>query len=87
LGVTDASPGWPSPLRAKVKGRALRGHGLEFSFVEAIVRVHGASATAINRPKGGTQLTVTLPLCEAQKQKELTPLLSRAEQNQATVAE
>jgi signal transduction histidine kinase len=75
LTVEDNGPGFDAEIgrhlfERRVKGRASRGHGLGLAFVEAVVRVHGGSATAINRPEGGAQLTVTLPLCEAQKQEE-----------------
>lgn len=75
LTVEDNGPGFDAEIgrhlfERRVKGRASRGHGLGLAFVEAVVRVHGGSATAINRPEGGAQLTVTLPLCEAHKQEE-----------------
>ncbi|HEV2709468.1 MAG TPA: ATP-binding protein [Edaphobacter sp.] len=75
LTVEDNGPGFDAEIgrhlfERRVKGRASRGHGLGLAFVEAVVRVHGGSAIAINRPEGGAQLTVTLPLCEAQKQEE-----------------
>jgi signal transduction histidine kinase len=75
LTVEDNGPGFDAEIgrhlfERRVKGRASRGHGLGLAFVEAVVRVHGGSATAINRPEGGAQLTVTLPLSEAQKQEK-----------------
>jgi signal transduction histidine kinase len=74
--VEDNGPGFDAEVarhlfERRVKGRESRGHGLGLAFVEAVVRVHGGSVTATNRPEGGAQLTVTLPLCEAQKQEEL----------------
>jgi signal transduction histidine kinase len=75
LTVDDNGPGFDVEIarhlfERRVKGRASRGHGLGLAFVEAVVRVHGGSVTAVNRAEGGAQLTVTLPLCEAQKREE-----------------
>ena len=75
LTVEDNGPGFDVEVgrhlfERRVKGRASRGHGLGLAFVEAVVRVHGGSVTAVNRHEGGAQLTVTLPLCEAQKREE-----------------
>jgi signal transduction histidine kinase len=75
LTVEDNGPGFDAEIgrhlfERRVKGRASRGHGLGLAFVEAVVRVHGGSMTAINRHEGGAQLTVTLPLFEAQKQED-----------------
>lgn len=75
LTVEDNGPGFDAEIsrhlfERRAKGRASRGNGLGLAFVQAVVRVHGGSATAINRPEGGAQLTVTLPLSEAQKQEE-----------------
>src|ERR1700729_1702377 len=75
LTVEDNGPGFDVEVgrhlfERRVKGRASRGHGLGLAFVEAVVRVHGGSVTAVNRHEGGAQLTVTLPLCEVQKREE-----------------
>jgi signal transduction histidine kinase len=75
LTVEDNGPGFDAEIRRhlferRVKGRASRGNGLGLAFVEAVVRVHGGSVTAVNRHEGGAQLTVTLPLCQTQKQEE-----------------
>ncbi len=79
LTVEDNGPGFDAEIgrhlfERRVKGRASRGHGLGLAFVEAVVRVHGGSVTAKNRPEGGAQLTVTLPVYEAQKQEDLHTL-------------
>jgi len=71
--VEDNGPGFDAEVgchlfERRVKGRESRGHGLGLAFVEAVVRVHGGSVTATNRPEGGAQLTVKLPLCTSQKQ-------------------
>ena len=73
--VEDNGPGFDVEVgrhlfERRVKGRESRGHGLGLAFVEAVVRVHGGSVTAANRPEGGAQLTLTLPLCKALKQEE-----------------
>ena len=75
LTVEDNGPGFDAEIgrhlfERRVKGRASRGHGLGLAFVEAVVRVHGGCVTAVNRHEGGARLTVTLPLCEVQKQEE-----------------
>jgi signal transduction histidine kinase len=75
LTVEDNGPGFDAEIsrhlfERRVKGRASRGNGLGLAFVEAVIRVHGGSVTAVNRREGGAQLTVTLPLCETQKQEE-----------------
>jgi signal transduction histidine kinase len=79
LAVEDNGPGFDAEVarhlfERRVKGRESRGHGLGLAFVEAVVRVHGGSVTAKNRPEGGAQLAVMLPLCEAQMQEELHTL-------------
>jgi len=79
LTVADNGPGFDAEIshhlfERGVKGRTSRGHGLGLAFVEAVVRVHGGSVTATNLEEGGAQLTVTLPLIEAQKQEELHTL-------------
>jgi len=75
LTVEDNGPGFDVEIgrhlfERRVKGRTSRGHGLGLAFVEAVVRVHGGTVTAKNRTEGGAQLTVALPLCEAQNQEE-----------------
>jgi signal transduction histidine kinase len=75
LTVEDDGPGFDPEIgrhlfERRVKGRASRGHGLGLAFVEAVVRVHGGTVTAANRPEGGAQLVVSLPLYEAQTHEE-----------------
>lgn len=75
LTVEDNGPGFDAEVsrhlfERRVKGRESRGRGLGLAFVEAVVRVHGGSVTATNRPDGGAQLTVTLPRSEAERQEE-----------------
>jgi len=80
LTVEDNGPGFDAEIgrhlfERRVKGRASRGHGLGLAFVEAVVRVHGGTVTAENRPEGGALLTLTLPLCETQMRPEKQTLV------------
>jgi signal transduction histidine kinase len=64
--VEDDGPGFASEIglrmfEQRVKGRDSRGHGLGLAFVEAVVRAHGGSVTASNRPEGGASLSITWP--------------------------
>jgi signal transduction histidine kinase len=75
LSVEDDGPGFEAEIdrhlfQRRVKGRASRGHGLGLAFVEAVVRVHGGSVTAVNRSEGGAQIKLELPLCGARTQEE-----------------
>jgi signal transduction histidine kinase len=65
--VEDNGPGFEPEVRPhiferRVKGRNSNGHGLGLAFVDAVVRAHGGTVEASNRPEGGARLTVTLPL-------------------------
>ncbi len=67
LVVEDNGPGFEPAVRSqiferRVKGRNSTGHGLGLAFVEAVVRVHGGTVEASNRPEGGARLTIALPL-------------------------
>jgi signal transduction histidine kinase len=75
LTMEDNGPGFDAEIsrhlfERRIKGRGSRGHGLGLAFVEAVVRVHGGTVTAVNRQEGGAQLTVRLPLYETQKQEQ-----------------
>jgi signal transduction histidine kinase len=75
LVVEDNGPGFDQGIvdhlfERRVKGRASQGHGLGLAFVESVLRVHGGSVTAANRPGSGARLTMTLPLCLADQQDE-----------------
>lgn len=64
--VEDDGPGFASEIvhqifEQRVKGRDSKGHGLGLAFVEAVVRAHGGSVTASNRPKGGALLLISWP--------------------------
>jgi signal transduction histidine kinase len=65
--VEDDGPGFDVEIgrqmfEQRVKGRGSKGHGLGLAFVEAVVRAHGGSVTASNRPEGGAQLSIIWPL-------------------------
>ena len=65
--VEDDGPGFDVEIgrqmfEQRVKGRDSKGHGLGLAFVEAVVRAHGGSVTASNRPEGGAQLSIIWPL-------------------------
>ena len=79
LTVEDDGPGFDlivggQIFERRVKGRESRGHGLGLAFVEAVVRVHGGSVTAANRPQGGAHISVTLPRQNSGEQKALGSL-------------
>ena len=62
----DNGPGFstevmPLLFESRVKGKQSNGHGLGLAFIDAVARAHGGTVTANNRPKGGAQVTVTLP--------------------------
>ena len=66
LVVEDDGPGFASEVGLQVfkqgmKRRDSKGHGLGLAFVEAVVRAHGGSVTASNRPNGGALLSITWP--------------------------
>jgi signal transduction histidine kinase len=64
--VEDDGPGFAVEIgvhmfEQRVKGRDSKGHGLGLAFVEAVVRAHGGSVTASNRPEGGALLSISWP--------------------------
>jgi len=68
----DDGPGFAFEIgldlfKPRVKGQDSRGHGLGLAFVEAVVRAHGGTVTALNRPEGGAQLSIKLPLAAARQ--------------------
>ena len=69
--VSDAGPGIPSEDLTRVFERFYRvdkarsrpgGTGLGLAIVRHLVALHGGTAFASNRPEGGAQFTVSLPL-------------------------
>jgi signal transduction histidine kinase len=78
--VEDDGPGFASEIglqmfEQRVKGRDSKGHGLGLAFVEAVVRAHGGSVAASNRPDGGARLSITWPR-EAKEEVESPPSLT-----------
>lgn len=64
--VEDDGPGFPPDLlphvfERHVKGKSSSGHGLGLAFVDAVIRAHGGTVSASNRPEGGARLVVELP--------------------------
>jgi signal transduction histidine kinase len=67
LTISDNGEGFDPEVRThlferRVKGKSSNGHGLGLAFVDAVVRAHGGSITACNRPLGGAQIEIRLPL-------------------------
>jgi signal transduction histidine kinase len=65
--LEDDGPGFADGVLAhiferRVKGPQSNGHGLGLAFVEAVVRAHGGSVEASQRPGGGARLVIALPL-------------------------
>lgn len=66
LVIEDNGPGFTRELGAdlfeqRVKGRESKGHGLGLAFVHAVVKAHGGTVTATNRPDGGARLILMWP--------------------------
>jgi signal transduction histidine kinase len=79
LTVEDDGPGFASEIgvhmfEQRVKGRDSKGHGLGLAFVEAVVRAHGGSVTASNRPEGGALLSISWPREAGEMIEALHPL-------------
>jgi len=79
LTVEDDGPGFASEIgfqvfKQRVKGRDSKGHGLGLAFVEAVVRAHGGSVMASNRPDGGAVLSITWPRDVEEKIEASHPL-------------
>jgi nitrogen-specific signal transduction histidine kinase len=66
LTVADNGPGIPGPLTNKLfKERVSSkptGHGFGLLTIARIVRDHKGTVTACNRPEGGAEFTITLPV-------------------------
>jgi signal transduction histidine kinase len=64
--VEDDGPGFAQEIglqvfKQRVRGGGSKGRGLGLAFVEAVVRAHGGSVMASNRPEGGALLSITWP--------------------------
>ena len=73
VAVADAGPGLPPGSEARVFDKfyraspgadAGRGSGLGLAICRAVVRAHGGAIAARNRPGGGAEFTVRLPLAK-----------------------
>jgi signal transduction histidine kinase len=67
LTLEDDGPGFAPEIiqhlfERRAKGRESSGHGLGLAFVDAVVRAHGGTVNASNRPTGGALITVRLPM-------------------------
>ena len=81
--VVDSGPGVPEDALDKLfrpfyriddaRGRQTGGAGLGLAITERAVRLHGGSVKASNRPQGGLQIEIRLPLApESQNQVMVT---------------
>ncbi len=66
LVIEDNGPGFPPEITSRaferfVRGKHSHGHGLGLAFVDAVVRVHGGTATISDGPAGGAAVTLSLP--------------------------
>lgn len=64
--VEDDGPGFPDEVGSRVfehrvKGNKSKGHGLGLTFIEAVARAHGGSASAANRGGGGARIYIKIP--------------------------
>jgi signal transduction histidine kinase len=67
--VTDDGPGFhpnllPHIFRRFTRGDA-RGHGIGLALVRSVVVLHGGRVEAANRPEGGAEVRLLLPLSDA----------------------
>ncbi|HEY4372220.1 MAG TPA: ATP-binding protein [Burkholderiales bacterium] len=68
--VQDAGPGVPegeledifTPFFRGSNGSGTEGHGLGLAIAHRVVRAHGGTISAANRPEGGLTVTIALPL-------------------------
>jgi signal transduction histidine kinase len=75
LVLEDDGPGFspevsPHLFEWRVKGPESTGHGLGLAFVDAVVRAHGGTVSASNRPSGGARIVLTLPLSSSSNSKD-----------------
>jgi two-component system sensor histidine kinase KdpD len=73
--LADNGPGLPAGSESRVFEKFFRGSlatadgrrgaGLGLAICQAIVEAHGGRITAQNRPRGGAQFTMSLPIAEA----------------------
>lgn len=73
--ITDSGPGVPAEALDKLfrpfyriddaRGRQTGGVGLGLAITERAIRLHGGNVRASNRPEGGLQIEIRLPLATA----------------------
>jgi two-component system sensor histidine kinase KdpD len=80
LTVADNGPGFPPEALPhlfdkfyRAPGAAAGGSGLGLSIVKGFVDAHGGTVSAQNRPGGGAEFTIRLPLNEAPPSLEAAP--------------
>jgi signal transduction histidine kinase len=83
LVLEDDGPGFdPEVLlhlfERRVKGKNSNGHGLGLAFIDAVARAHGGTVTASNRPSGGAQIAVALPVASEPRDRALVQAVSSA---------
>jgi signal transduction histidine kinase len=83
LVLEDNGPGFSSEVSShlferRVKGKQSNGHGLGLAFIDAVVRTHGGTVKACNRPSGGARITVTLPLAGKERTRPSVPAMNAA---------
>jgi signal transduction histidine kinase len=79
LVLEDDGPGFEKDMggemfNQRVKGKDSSGHGLGLAFVEAVIRAHGGTVSAANRPEGGARLVITLPCADESQERPTHPL-------------
>jgi signal transduction histidine kinase len=67
LVIKDTGPGFPTELAGRaferfVKGKQSPGHGLGLAFVDAVVKAHGGTVEIADRPEGGSNISLSLPV-------------------------
>jgi two-component system sensor histidine kinase KdpD len=71
IAVLDNGPGLPPGdeervfdkfYRASARADGGRGSGLGLAICRAVAKAHGGNVTAANRPSGGTELVIQLPM-------------------------
>lgn len=72
--VNDCGPGIPEDMLTAIfeplvrledsRNRQTGGHGLGLYIAKSIIEEHSGTITVTNRPEGGANATITLPICE-----------------------
>ena len=84
LHVADSGPGFPAAFLPRAfdrfsradEARSRGGSGLGLSIVELIAAAHGGRAGAANRPEGGADVWVSLPLARLPADRRDEPVLT-----------